>query len=204
MGMTESDFEEAVEEEISKRLCLEAITHIGDKNDKALTQVVRRWFRPTSTQKTDGVDLDVRVSLTVPVVGVGAPAAVCLPKTFDRLHSRCVIPNAYEVSVAVGAVVGMVDRTITAIIRKNDAGCFVLHYENGKVEFNTIDEALKKGRQKLEDLARVKMRQDHVVEPLFDFIIEEKKAKTSSGEEIYIETQLRLRATGRPNVWQQS
>ena len=106
--------------------------------------------------------------------------------------------------MAVGAVVGMVDRTITAIIRKNDAGCFVLHYENGKVEFNTIDEALKKGRQKLEDLARVKMRQDHVVDPLFDFIIKEKKAKTSSGEEIYIETQLRLRATGRPNVWQQS
>jgi hypothetical protein len=42
------------------------------------------------------------------------------------------------------------------------------------------------------------------MEPVLDFSVTEKQARTAGGEEIYLETQLRLRATGRPNVWQQS
>jgi hypothetical protein len=42
--------------------------------------------------------------------------------------------------------------------------------------------------------------QDHVSEPLIDFPIKEKRAKSGSGEDIHLETQLRLHAIGRPNV----
>jgi hypothetical protein len=71
-------------------------------------------------------------------------------------------------------------------------------------EYNTIHEALKEGQQKLEAFAKITMRRDHVMEPVLDFSVTEKQARTAGGEEIYLETQLRLRATGRPNVWQQS
>jgi N-methylhydantoinase A/oxoprolinase/acetone carboxylase beta subunit len=148
--------------------------------------------------------VDVRVSLRAPVIGAGAPAAECIPQTFRRLNTKCILPHAYAVSVAVGAVVGMVDRTMTAIIRKTDTGSFVLYSETGMDEYSTIDEALKEGQQKLEALARITMRRDHVMEPVLDFSITEKQARTAGGEEIYLETRLRLRATGRPDVWQQS
>jgi hypothetical protein len=95
-----------------------------------------------------------------------------------------------------------VDRTVTAVIRKTDTDRFVLHSETGMDEYDTIDAAVKDGQQKLEALAKITMRGDHVQDPILDFNATEKQARTAGGEEIYLETQLRLRATGRPNVFQ--
>jgi len=201
LGMKESELIEAVEEKISKMLCLEAVSLVDEEKNQALAQLADRWFQPSfSNRKHAG--LDVRVSLTVPVIGAGAPAAQCLPRTFERLHSECILPKAYEVSVAVGAVVGMVDRVFSAIIRPTDNGRFILHWDQGREEFDLLHVAIEEGHRRLELLAIEMMRQDQVTEPLLDLSIEEKKAKISSGEEIHIETQVRLRATGRPNVWQ--
>lgn len=203
MGVSETDLTQAVEKEISRRLCLETVSLLDNTNDDALIQLLNRWFHQP-VLPSNNVGLDVKVSLTVPVIGLGAPAAQCLPKVFDRLHSNCVLPDAYEVSVAVGAVVGMVDCTITALIRSNESGRFILHTEEGREEYRSKQEALENGKSKLEDFARKRMKQDQVAEPLIEFSVEDKSAKAGSGEDIYLETQLRLRATGRPNVCQQS
>jgi N-methylhydantoinase A/oxoprolinase/acetone carboxylase beta subunit len=201
LGLSTSEFSRCVEKAISKKLCLEAITLLAKKNDQALGQLVDQWFDP-SPADPNPIGVDVRVSLRAPVVGAGAPAAECIPQTFKRFDTQCILPDAYAVSVAVGAVVGMVDRTMTAIIRKTDSGRFVLHSESGKTEYDTIHEAVKEGQQILEALARITMKRDQVMEPVLNFSVTEKQAKTAGGEEIYLETQLRLRATGRPNVWQ--
>jgi N-methylhydantoinase A/oxoprolinase/acetone carboxylase beta subunit len=203
MGVAQADFIQAVEEEISRKLCLETVSLLGNKSGSALVQLIDHWFHP-SFHPWDEVGLDVSVSLPAPVIGVGAPAAQCLPKTFDRLHAKCLLPESYEVSVAVGAVVGMVDYTVTALIRADESGHFILHSEDGRAEFNTRKEALENGRRKLEALARSRMKTDHVAEPLLDFSVEEKSVKTGGGEDIYLEILLRLRATGRPNVGQPS
>jgi hypothetical protein len=202
MGVSETDLAQAVEKEISRRLCLEAVSLLDNKNDDALIQLLSRWFHP-SALPSNKVGLDVKVSLTAPVIGLGAPAAQCLPKAFDRLHGNCVLPDGYEVSVAVGAVVGMVDCTITALIRSNESGRFILHTEEGREEYRSKQEALETGKSKLEDLARKRLQQDQVAEPLIEFSVEEKSAKTGGGENIHLGTLLRLRATGRPNVWHQ-
>jgi hypothetical protein len=89
------------------------------------------------------------------------------------------------------------------VIRNAESGGFILHTENGRKEFISMDAAIKAGRQKLEVHARERMKQDHVVKPLIDFSINEKTAKAAGGENIHIETRLRVRATGRPNVGQQ-
>ena len=202
LGMEESGFVENVEEKIGEKLCLEAVNLVGDKNDNALSQLVGRWFKPKSSN-AKGVDLDVQVTLTAPVIGVGAPAAAYLPGIFRRLHTKCVLPKAYEVCVAVGSVVGMVDITVAAKIIPGESGHFVLYTDTGREEFDTEEEAVSKGRRHLEELARKRMVQDHVVGPLLDFSVDQRKATTKSGEDIYLETELRLRATGRPNVMEQ-
>ncbi len=135
LGLKSSEFSRRVEDEVSKKLCLEAITLLAKKNDQALGQLVDQWFDPQPSDPSP-IGLDVRVSLRAPVIGAGAPAAECIPQTFKRLDTKCILPDAYAVSVAVGAVVGMVDRTMTAIIRKTDTGSFVLHSETGMDEFN--------------------------------------------------------------------
>jgi N-methylhydantoinase A/oxoprolinase/acetone carboxylase beta subunit len=202
MEVAEADCIQRVEAEISRILCLEAVSLLGDRSEAALLELVDYWFDP-SVGASNGVGLNVKVSLTAPVIGVGAPAAQCLPQTFERLDSKCMLPEAHEVSVAVGAVVGVVDRTSNAVIRNAESGGFILHTENGRKEFISMDAAIEAGRQKLEVHARERMKQDHVVKPLIDFSINEKTAKAAGGENIHIETRLRVRATGRPNVGQQ-
>jgi N-methylhydantoinase A/oxoprolinase/acetone carboxylase beta subunit len=201
LGIRESEFIETVEEAITKKLCLAAVNFIEDTDDGPVAQLIDRWFQKPACG-ADGVKLNIQVSMTAPVIGVGAPAPLCVPRAFSRFNSQCVLPKAYDVSVAVGAICGMVDRTLSAIIRKNESGRVILHTELGKNEFGTMDEALTTGRRQLEKSAREIMRKDHVTDPLLDFKIEEKTAEAASGEEIYLETQLILRATGRPHVGQ--
>jgi N-methylhydantoinase A/oxoprolinase/acetone carboxylase beta subunit len=203
LGIKESEFMEAVEEAITKKLCLEAINFIDDQHNGPLSRLIDRWFKAPCS-RAGGVDLNIQVSLTAPVIAAGAPAPLCLPRTFSRLNSQCILPEAYEVSVAVGAIIGMVDRTLTATIRKNESGRIILHTQLGKNEFDTMAEALNTAQNQLETFARQIMRKDHISDPLLDYKIEEKTAKAAGGEEIHLETQLTLRATGRPAVWQKA
>ncbi len=201
MGLNTADFRRHVENAVGKKLCLEAVALLAGKNKRALAQLVDQWFEPPQSDPNP-IGLDVRVSLRSPVIAAGAPAAECIPQTFERMGAKCILPDDYAVSVAVGAVVGRVDRTVTAIIRPSESGNFVLHSETGMVEYNTISQAVKEGQQRLDKLARATMRRDHVTDPVLNFGVAEKTARTPGGEEIYLETQLWVRATGRPNVWQ--
>ncbi len=72
------------------------------------------------------------------------------------------------------------------------------------MELNTKAEAVEIGRQMLEALARERMKQNYVDEPLLDFSVEDKSARAGDGQVIHLETQLPLRATGRPNVEQKT
>jgi N-methylhydantoinase A/oxoprolinase/acetone carboxylase beta subunit len=199
VGMDVARFGEAVEEEIRRRLCIEAITYVCNNGDEALSRLVDRWFRQSGFW-AEGVGLDIQIKLTAPVVGAGAPAAVCLPAAFRRLHAQCILPEAHQVSVAVGAVVGMVDIMVTGIVRPTESGTYSLHTASGREILSTLDQALIKGRQRLEMLALERMRLNHVVEPLLESEVEEKRIATGTGAEIHLETELRVRATGRPSV----
>jgi len=204
MGMTEAAFAETVEEEIQKRLCLEAVTHIGDKNDEALCQVVDRWFKPVLSHKPNGVDLKISVSLNAPIIGVGAPAAAYIPEAFKLLHAECVIPKFYEMSVAVGSVVGIVDYKATGVIRMSESARFSLHTDAGKEDFDLYEDAMLHGRRIIEAIARERMRKDYVKNPLLQFSKNEKKVKTGHGDEVLLEAELCIRATGRPDVMKQT
>ncbi len=201
-GIDEFSLCEAVEEEITQRLCLETVKYLWPDNHDALSRLMNGFFKepPSKTQKGC---LDVSFKLAAPVIGGGAPAAAWLPVAFRRLHTECVLPKAYEVSVAVGAVVGMVNKTFIARIRPNESGLFTLYTDTGRNTFNAIKEAIEEGRETLERLARDRMRRDKVIDPLLDFTVEEKKVTSSHGKEIHLETVLHMHAKGRPNVWEQ-
>jgi N-methylhydantoinase A/oxoprolinase/acetone carboxylase beta subunit len=199
-GSTEAELAESVEEEIRKRLCMETIAFVGGKDAPAVNKIADRWFPQDFGHTSSKIGLGVTVSLSVPVIGTGAPAGLCLPATFNRLRTHCITPESYEVAVAIGAVVGMVDFTVKGIIRKSDSGRFTLHTDAGKEDIVTKDEAVIQGKQILESIAKAKMSRDHVSTPLFKFTQNEKKFKTGYGEEVFLELELRLRATGRPDI----
>jgi N-methylhydantoinase A/oxoprolinase/acetone carboxylase beta subunit len=201
-GMESSFLREAVEQEISRRLCLEAVCFVGETDLESLEWMIRQWFRKASGPKP-GIDLDVGITLNAPVIGVGAPAAAYLPAAFQKLNTECILPEPYSVACAVGAVVGVVSVHLTGEVRPTASGKYSLHTPEGKEVLDSLAQALDRGRVVLEGLVRDQMLKNHVVDPLTRFSAEERRVKASSGEEVYLETVLRLEATGRPNVWKQ-
>jgi N-methylhydantoinase A/oxoprolinase/acetone carboxylase beta subunit len=201
-GIEEATFQETVEEEICRRLCLEAVCFIGDTDVESLHWVTQQWFRKTSNSKP-GIDLALQVTLTAPVIGAGAPAAAYLPSAFQRLNTECILPEPFSVACAIGAVVGVVEAHLTGEIRPTASGKYSLHTPQGKEVFDTLPQALDRGKMILEVLAGEQMAKNHVADPLTNFSTQERKVKTSSGQEVYLETVLHMEATGRPNVWKQ-
>ena len=118
LGMDEAAAAEAVEEHIRRRLCVEAVSFVGNGQGQTVAEVADLWFARQPGR--DGVGLDVRVALSAPVIGSGAPAACCLPAAFERLHTKCILPETHAVTGAVGSVVGMVSQTFTAVIRVSE------------------------------------------------------------------------------------
>ena len=199
LGMGEETLAEKAEEFISRRLCEEAAAFVAEDDREALTQLTHRWY-PASNGRRPGVHLDLRLTLTAPVVGVGAPAPASVARAFRHLGADVVLPDGYDVSVAVGAVVGLVDRTLTAVIRPDTAGGWNLHGPEAKMRLSSHDEAVEEGRRMLEAGLIEEMRVNLVPDPLLDFQAIQNKAQAKGREEIHLETRLTLRATGRPAV----
>ena len=198
LGVDEAAAVEAVEENIRRRLCVEAVSFVGNGQGQTVAEVADLWF--ARQPERGGVGLDVRVALSAPVVGSGAPAACCLPAAFERLHTECILPETHAVTGAVGSVVGMVSQTFTAVIRVSEGKGYSLHSPRGRETFDQLDKAEERGRQLLEELAMEQMARNHVTAPVMDFDLEERKAKSATGQEIHFESILRVRATGRPAV----
>jgi N-methylhydantoinase A/oxoprolinase/acetone carboxylase beta subunit len=198
LHLDSSRFMEAVSSEIARVLCLEAAAFTSDLSEEVLRELGAGSDHDRAAGS--GVGLDVRLSLTAPVIGGGAPAGAWLPAAFDRLHTECVLPDGYEVSAAVGAIVGMVDITLLAEIRPDEAGRFVLYSDAGKESFPTRQDALERARERLEQSARDRLLQDYVVDPMLEFSVEDRMVRSGHGEDLYLETIACLRATGRPSV----
>ncbi len=200
--MDPASFSEAVEEEISRRLCLEAVCFVTHTEMESLEWMARQWFGKESSFKS-GIHLELDVKLTTPVVGAGAPAAAYLPIAFEKLNTECILPEPYSITCAVGAVVGLVSVSLKGEIRPTSSGKYSLHTGEGREVHGDLSGAIDRGRVILENLAREQMVKNHIVDPVIDFSIEEEKAKASSGQEVYLGTLLHLQATGRPNVGKQ-
>ena len=179
LGVDDERMTEMVEDHVRRRLCREAVSFVGGKGFDAVSELAGHWY-PTSIPKNNGVGLEVRLSLTAPVIGVGAPAPACVPQSFEHLNAESILPQGYDVSVAVGAVVGMVDLTVRGTIRPDNAGNFSLYTAAGKAVFRDPEEAVKEGRRRMEAEAREQMRLNWVPDPVLAFRIGEKKSDLGS------------------------
>lgn len=64
-----------------------------------------------------GDELDLAVTCKLPIVGIGAPAHIFIPRVAEKLHAPCVIPPDAAVANAVGAITGSVLAEERVVIR---------------------------------------------------------------------------------------
>lgn len=73
------------------------------------------WFFQNSIHPRER-HVETAIKLTMPIIGIGAPAAIFLPRVAEVLRTGLVLPPHYAVANAVGAVAGSVVATCEAII----------------------------------------------------------------------------------------
>ncbi|HLF00670.1 MAG TPA: hydantoinase/oxoprolinase family protein [Anaerolineales bacterium] len=74
-----------------------------------------RWFFDNSFYPNDKY-LATAIKLKMPIIGIGAPAGIFLPRVAELLQTELVLPQHFAVANAVGAVAGSVVATCEALI----------------------------------------------------------------------------------------
>jgi hypothetical protein len=88
-----------------------------------------QWFFQNSLYDNHP-QLETRLRLRRPIIGIGAPAAIFLKNVAEKLHCELILPTHHEVANAVGAVAGNVMTTEEVLVypRVTSDGLEVLGY----------------------------------------------------------------------------
>ena len=116
------------------------------------------WFLQNSLYDTHP-NLETRIRLRQPLVGIGAPAAIFLKPVAEALHTDLILPDFYEVANAVGAVAGsvMASEDVLVFPRVSPKGYgttgFYAQTSDGRQLFEAAHEALSYARTFCRDRA---------------------------------------------------
>ncbi len=118
---------------------------------------IGRWFFYNSLYDAHP-QLETRLRLRQPIVGIGAPAGLFLKDVADALHTELILPEHHQVANALGAIAGtvMVVEEILVYPRLSSSGLEVLGYYvqtsdhsgqgGGREEFEEAGDALAHAR----------------------------------------------------------
>ncbi len=105
-------------------------------------------------------DLELKTSLKMPIIAIGAPVSSYFPKVASQLGAELIIPEHAEVANAIGAITGSIIETVDVLIDPiySPAGlvCYTVHTPIEAVDFKDIQSAIAYAEKIAENLAREK------------------------------------------------
>lgn len=90
---------------------------------------------------TNHLPIHMTLKLKEPIVAIGAPASAYIPAAGKRLGTRTIVPRAAGVAAAVGAAMAGLSVRATATICPTISQRFSVHSEEGRFEFDTLEDA---------------------------------------------------------------
>ena len=148
----------------------------------------------------------LQLSLGRKLIAIGAPVKAFLPPVAQVLGTEVLIPPHAEVGNALGAIIGIFDKTIEIWIKPSYQGMiregYSVHLPTEKAFFEELEEAkayaIKKGKVLAEKEAKRAGAEGIRVEVMerdnFGTVAEE------MGEGIYLDSLIRIAAYGRPAI----
>ena len=145
--------------------------------------------------------LAASLSLQPPIIGVGAPAHLFLGSVAQRLGGRLVVPPGAPVASAVGAAIGAVAATSSALVRPQEDGTILCYGPEERRSFQTRREAVKWARQQVLPVVERELRHRGATASTIDLLIEHRGTEVRDvPDPIWWETEVRARGIGRPAV----
>jgi len=161
-------------------------------------RLVARLFESAASGVADGI-VTSSFKLSVPVVGIGAPAHLFVPEAATTVGARSIVPERSAVAGAVGAITGSVVETVNVLIRPTPSG-FTVHAPDQVRSFVLLDAARTFARDRAVELARAKALGAGAERFHIRLHVHDRKAPSGDGGIVYIDTQVRAEAAGAPRV----
>jgi N-methylhydantoinase A/oxoprolinase/acetone carboxylase beta subunit len=141
------------------------------------------------------------LSLTVPVIGIGAPAGAFVPAAAETLQAPCRVPPRAAVAGAVGAITGSVLQAVQILVRPDPAGGgVVMHAPDQSRTFVKLDQAKAFARDHATDLVRRRAQAAGAGAFNIRVHVEDRHGRSAESGPVYIETRITAEAAGAPKV----
>jgi N-methylhydantoinase A/oxoprolinase/acetone carboxylase beta subunit len=172
-GISLAEFVQRAKDEMTRRICAEVVQFLSGRtlSNPAIHfkgKHLDRWLFDESLNPQDPY-LGSRISLKIPLVGIGAPAKVFLPPVAEALGTQMLLPEHFAVANAVGTVVGGVVVRKEGEVFPHIEGVAVSGYfarlDSSQGEFESYDEAVEYASQTLQHLALEEARQAGAQQP---------------------------------------
>ena len=159
------------------------------------------WFlhRALGAPVTDSL-LNYQLTLNLPLLAVGAPAAAYFPAVAEKLHTPLMVPKNGDVANALGAVAAGVVQNVQVTITSPQVGLYRMHGQRDVQDFASEDEALAAARRDAGAVATERAQLAGAKEVELRFAERVERTTSGSGEELFIEAWVTATAVGRPRI----
>ncbi|MBN2046251.1 MAG: hydantoinase/oxoprolinase family protein [Anaerolineaceae bacterium] len=199
-GWTLEQFAVEVKRQMEEMITAEIVTFLtgGPLSERPVTFTgevdLGRWFFDENLHQRDAY-LGTKFHLKMPIVGMGAPAAIYLPGVAELLGTELILPENYQVANAVGAVSGSVmareEARLAPIKENSELVGYRIELDHRVETAETLEEAFGTARRLLEEMAIAAAKAQGALEPVVRF----------SEEAVGIEHfQVRATAIGNPRL----
>ena len=195
---SENAFAQAVSLKTSELSAMALLDALGASTGTAFTQSQRQLVQRSFQGDTDTL-FSLVPRLSVPVVGLGAPAATYYPDSMRLLGGSLNSPDYAHVANALGAVVGSIRQEQTLIINPAGGKRVCVLFPDGPVEFDTLEEGAEAAIVRASALASEKARQAGAPEAALEVDRVDNVVKQCD-EQVFFESRITVTASGRPGV----
>ncbi|HVG47584.1 MAG TPA: hydantoinase/oxoprolinase family protein, partial [Rubellimicrobium sp.] len=179
--------------------------------ESAFAEDSRAWTDPHALAQhaLTGAGLDhhdgivrTRLSLGVPIIGLGASARTYYPAVGARLGTEAKVPEHAEVANAVGAVVGRVALTVEGTVTSPAPGTAIAHLPSGPQRFADPEAALAALAEAQEREATARAQAAGAAEVELHRTTDRQEVEVE-GTRMFVEARLRVTAQGRARLARQ-
>ncbi len=144
-------------------------------------------------------DYRLRMAMSRPVVGIGAPVHLFLGRAASLLGAEAILPEHADVANAIGAVTSRVKVRRQVRIRPGQAGGFVIEGLPGARHFTDLEEATGRAEQGLVRMVRESALASGTLETSVRIDRDDHIHTTASGSPVFLSRTLSGEITGEPD-----
>lgn len=176
-GLEVNDLIEKVMQTISERVVAEVVSFLSAKSIEITPGLLNPdnlglWLFEENIRHSHPF-LGSKIELKIPIIGIGAPARIFLPRVAEMLHTDLIIPAHFEVANAVGAVAGSVivyeDAWVFPQNRDLDIIGYYVQSGEERMNFPKLDAAREYAKKITGEKAVAKANESGVLRPEIKF-----------------------------------